>query len=168
MKLRALLLASLLLATSAPSYAQPSAEAKQLAQEVLDLTASESMVQSVRQLMTPTLQNMQKQVGGQKLNSKQQEILQRHMTEFTDDMMGADFLGKVKASMLDAYATVYTLDELRGIRDFYRSPAGIAFAQKAPQVMSQSAPMMQSLMPPMMERIRARSARIIEELKAAE
>jgi uncharacterized protein len=168
MKLPSLFFVSLFAIASAISSAQPSNEAKQLAQEVLDLTASESLIQGVRQSMTPMFQQMQKQFGSEKLNAKQQEIMQRFMAEFMDDMMGPEYMGKIKTSMLDAYATIYSVDELRGIRDFYRSPAGIAFVQKAPQVMSQSMPMMQSLLPPMMERIKGRAAKMADEMKAAQ
>jgi uncharacterized protein len=148
--------------------AQPTVEAKQLAKEIIELSMSDTLMQGVRQSTGGMIQQMQKQIGDQKLNQKQQEIMQRFTSEMMDDMLGPDYMGKVKDAMLDVFAETYTLDELRGIRDFYRSPAGVAFIQKTPQAMSRAMPSMQAALGPMMERMKARSAKLTDELKAAQ
>lgn len=169
MKRISLLLSAILaLSLSALSHAQAPNEAKQLAKEVIELSMSDTLMQGVRQSTGGMMQQMQKQFGDGKLNQKQQEIMQRHISEMMDYMLGPDYMGKVKDSMLDVFAETYTLDELRGIRDFYLSPAGIAFIQKSPQVMQRAIPTMQAALGPMMERMKARSARLMEELKAAQ
>ena len=148
--------------------AQGNSDAKQLATEVVELTASDSMMQSIRQSMAPVFANMSKQFGDKNMNSKQQEILKRFADETMTYMMGPEYLGKVRTATIDAYASVFTTEELKGIRDFYRSPAGVAFIKKMPDTIGYVMPSMQAAMQPMMDRMKERTARLAAEIKAAE
>lgn len=163
-----LLLGTILaLSLSALGHAQASSEAKLLAQEVVELTVSDSMMQGIRQSMAPMMSQIQKQVGADKLNAKQQEIMQRFAVETMDYVMGPEYMGKVRVAMIDAFAEVYSFEELRGIRDFYRSPAGVAMITKTPHAMAKAMPVMQSLMEPMMNQMKERSERLAKEITAA-
>lgn len=163
-----LLIASIAtLSLTSPSFSQGSNDAKQLAAEVVELTASDSLVQSMRQSMTPMFAEMQKKIGTGGMNEKQREIMQKFMAETMDYLMGPEYMGKVRVAMVDSFAQVYTVDELRGIRDFYRSPAGAAMLAKTPQAMAKAMPVMQSIMGPMMDEMKARSERLHTELQAA-
>ncbi|TAG80507.1 MAG: DUF2059 domain-containing protein [Betaproteobacteria bacterium] len=166
-RINLLLGAILALSLSALSQAQVPNDAKQLAQEVVELTVSDSLVQGMRQSMQPMMAQIQKQFGNEKLNAKQQEIMQRFAAETMDYVMGPEYMGKVRVAMIDAFAEVYSVEELRGIRDFYRSPAGVAMIKKTPQAMSKAMPVMQSLMEPMMTQMKERSDRLAKEISAA-
>jgi uncharacterized protein len=166
-RINLLLSAILALSLTAFSHAQTPNEAKQLAQEVVELTVSDSMMQGIRQSMAPMMSQIEKQFGNNKLNAKQQEIMQRFAAETMDYVMGPEYMGKVRVAMIDAFAEVYTIGELRGIRDFYRSPAGVAMITKTPQAMSKAMPVMQSLMEPMMSQMKERSERLAKEISAA-
>ncbi len=152
---------------SALTHAQPSSEAKQLALEVVELSMSDTLMQGMRQSSGSMVAQLQKQFANMKLNAKQQEIMQKSMTEFMDDMLGPEYMGKLRVGMVDAFAETYSVEELRGIRDFYRSPAGIAFIQKSPQAMTKAMPAMQGALEPMMARMRERSEKLAKDLEAA-
>jgi uncharacterized protein len=163
-----LLLGSILaLSLSALTHAQAPSEAKQLAQEVVELTVSDSLMQGMRESMAPIMSQIQKQFGTDKLNAKQQEVMQRFAAETMDYVMGPEYMGKVRVAMIDAFAEVYTVEELRGVRDFYRSPAGVAMISKTPQAMAKAMPVMQSLMEPMMKHMKERSEHLAKEAASA-
>jgi uncharacterized protein len=168
MKRTQLLIASIAaLSLSAFSHSQAPPEAKQLAQEVVELSMSDTLMQGVRQSTSGMVQQMQKQFADMKLNAKQQEIMQKNMSEFMDDMLGPEYMGRMRVAMVEAFAETYSVEELRGIRDFYRSPSGIAFIQKTPQAMNKAMPAMHSAIEPMMARLKARSEKLMKDLEAA-
>ena len=49
--------------------------------------------------------------------------------------------------MATAYARVFTVEELRGLRDFYNSPLGQAFMRKSPEATEQSMAALMALVP---------------------
>lgn len=168
MKRISLILSAILaLSLSALSHAQAPSEAKQLAQEVVELSMSDTLMQGVRQSTGGMMQQMQKQFGDMKMNAKQQEIMQKSMNEIMDDMLGAEYMGRMRVAMVDAFAETYSVEELRGIRDFYRSPAGAAFIKKTPEAMTKAMPAMQGAIEPMMARLKARSEKLMKDLEAA-
>lgn len=69
---------------------------------------------------------------------------------------------KMKAPLIDVYARVYTLEEVKAINEFYESPVGKKLLEKMPLVINESMQVSQRLVKDMMPKIQALAA----ELKA--
>ena len=67
--------------------------------------------------------------------------------------------GGLVDSMAEAYASQFTFDELRQIREFYLSPAGQRLLQASPEIMKQ-------VFPQMMKASRAQAPRVCAKVKA--
>jgi uncharacterized protein len=150
---------------------QATEEARQLSKEIIDTTLGESMVQSMRSMLggmhTQIQAEMVKRMGSVAFNAKQQQIFARFNSEILEYLLGPAYFGKLREATANSYADVFTLEELRGIRDFYRSPAGVAFLAKAPQASERVLPVQQTLMAPFMKEVQARSVRMASEIMDA-
>jgi hypothetical protein len=64
-----------------------------------------------------------------------------NMQEKTMALLTAS-VSKSKHALAKLYSDTYTEEELDGILEFYKSPAGKVFMQKLPEVMQRSVPLM--------------------------
>jgi len=164
-----MLACALTLATSVAAQTAAPSQAQLLANEVVELSMSDTLMQGIRSNMGQLMTTLPKQMGfGDKLNAKQQAIMERFMRETMEDALSQDVLANLRGSYATAFAAVYTVDELRGIRDFYRSPAGMAMVRKTPEVMKNAMPQLQAVMAGSMKRIQERAAKLAEEMKDAQ
>lgn len=113
---------------SVPSHAaEPSNE--KLAAELLTLTNVEKNLADMRgqigKMMTAQLQTMEIPAGMQ----EKAAALQQQMVDLVFDEMSFE---KMKPAYIEAYASTFTREELSGLVEFYKSPAGRAFAAKLP------------------------------------
>ncbi len=63
----------------------------------------------------------------------------------------------VKQDYIDIYADMFTEEELKGLVDFYKSPAGKAFVEKQPDLMKRSMEVMQKRMMKWMPKLQGMS-----------
>ncbi|MBL8311379.1 MAG: DUF2059 domain-containing protein [Burkholderiales bacterium] len=160
---------ALSVATVSAQPPQATSEAHQIAAEVVEISMGDSLLQGVRGNIGQMMAGLPKQMGwGDKLNTKQRAIMERFMRETLDEALSPEVMGSLRTAYVNAFATVYTLDELRGIRDFYRSPVGAAMVRKTPEAMTAAMPHLQSVMSGSMKRIQERAAKLAEEMKAAQ
>ncbi len=154
---------------AAPSTLAQTPDARRaLAAEVVDLTAGENVMNSLRQAIVPMMTEMTRNVGGpNRLNEKQRAIMQREMDAVMNYVMGPEYMGKLRIAFADAFAKVYTEAELRAIRDFYRSPAGKAMVEKTPQAIQAAMPEMRVVMEKLSADMEARGKKLAAELEAA-
>lgn len=68
----------------------------------------------------------------------------------------------IKDGMAKAYAEVFTKDELRGVVDFYATPAGQASIEKQPEIQKKT---MEVMMPAIMEASQSMQTKIVEFYK---
>jgi uncharacterized protein len=73
--------------------------------------------------------------------------------EMTAMFQEPEFLQSVESIMGRAYAKNFSVDEIKGITAFYRSPAGAKMLATQPQIMQQTMPEMMSLIAPKMKAI---------------
>lgn len=160
---------ALTLATVVAAQTAAPSEAQQLANEVVEMSMSDTLMQGIRSNMGQLMTTLPRQMGfGDKLNAKQQAIMERFMRETMEDALSPETLANLRGSYATAFAAVYTVDELRGIRDFYRSPVGIAMVRKTPEAMKNAMPQLQAVMAGSMKRIQERAAKLAEEMKDAQ
>jgi len=149
--------------------AQPATDARRVAAEIVEISMGDALFQGVRANTGQMLAGLPKQMGlSDKLNTKQQAIMERFMRETLDSVLSPEFLTSMRVAYADAFAAVYTIDELQTILAFYRSPTGAAMVRKMPDAMRIATPQVQAMMVPLMKRIQDRSAALAEELKAAQ
>jgi hypothetical protein len=72
----------------------------------------------------------------------------------------------MKDDMISMYVKTFTESEIRGISEFYKSPAGRAFLEKRSKLLQESMAMTQKRMPQIMPKIQAISQEMARELKS--
>lgn len=79
--------------------------------------------------------------------------------------LGGDaFLAKVA----EIYVEVFTLEEIQGVIEFYRSPVGRKLLDKMPELMHRSMEVSQEMLADVMPQIEAMSTRFADEVVAAQ
>lgn len=127
------LLVALALSTLIPGLSiaqEPKDAPQQLAETLLDLTDSKATLESALASQIPTIQTSIKAVLeplGKEKATKCQSLVMREVNRiFT--------WGNLKPSVVSAYTSTYTPEELQSLIDFYSSPTGRMFTSKAPVV----------------------------------
>jgi hypothetical protein len=142
--------------------AQDSAH-RRLAEELLILTEVETRTQA----MFEAMKKMQMaQLDGMKLPVENQEAATTFRNSIFDVMAQEMSWDKLKEDYVDIYANTFSLDELRGIIAFYKSPTGEAFLKKTPFLMEQSMQVAQKRMASVAPRIQELLKKLIEETRA--
>jgi len=124
-----------------------------LAEEVL---MAMNMPQTIEQSLAVMKQAMPAQVAqmskamGEELPPEMPQQNQRMMEVMAEELSWA----KIKDDYVGLYAATFTAGELRGLLEFYRSPAGRAFVAKQPALVQHSMEINQKLMLRLMPRLK--------------
>lgn len=122
------------------------------ADEVSKIAKIEELMQVAQldRMMKTTLdrmKNMQSsqlaQMSGPAEDKERQEAVHHKIMALISDRMSFD---KFKPLYVKIYAETFTEEEIDGMLDFYKSPAGKALVEKMPQMMSRVMPLLQQLM----------------------
>jgi uncharacterized protein len=167
-RLPVFLFVALLLPVQVFAQATISSQHRQLAAEVVELSMGDSMVKS----MTDSIKLMNSRVRDQfiaegGLNERQKAILDQEAQYSIDTLLSPASVAAMRAIYADSYAATYSEAELKGLRDFYLSPAGKAFVAKAPQATAQAVPALQSMMAERMKDFQARAATLQQRIRDA-
>ena len=136
------------------------APATDLAGELLGLMkVDENMKEAfamTKQMMSQQAAQMEK-MSGQPSTGKAADIQARVM-----DLMASELnWEKLKDPYIELYASTFTAEELQGLVDFYKTPAGQAFIRKQPDIMKKTMALNQKLQMSLMPRVQA----LLQELK---
>jgi uncharacterized protein len=159
------------------SKAEPTAEQKAAIDdlfEVMNLRAqhkqmAEALALSMRQTMSqqslPLLEKMpahKRERASALLKERDEGFIQSLTDVYTDSKTQAQLV----ALMAEAYLKVFTLEELRAMSAFYRTPTGHKVLVESPRLMSEVMPGMQALILPRLLKLnQENSARFSEKLK---
>jgi uncharacterized protein len=151
--------ASLLLCAPAAFADQASKNAK--IEEMLALTNASQMINQVFEQMKAmeTAQLSKMDVPADKRQAADQ--IQQKILQLLQDSLSWD---KLKPKMIEIYAATFTEEEIDGILNFYKSPAGQAMLQKMPQLVQRSMAMTQQMAQEIMPRVQD----LVEQMKAQE
>jgi hypothetical protein len=94
-------------------------------------------------------------------------VLREFSTEMTDMMMGTLNDEGMKVDVAAVYAEVFSVEELREINDFYRSPLGKKMIERMPELMQKSMMITQSRMKSMMPELQALGEDYAVRIRAA-
>lgn len=146
MKLITRTLLALLLITPLFAHADDATKKAKI-EELMQLTdMSHLMSQMVGQMTARMKASAAQQEATMHLTPEQETAYHDYQQKLNDLLMGAVSWDKLEPLMIQVYSETYTDEELDGILNFYRSPAGHAMVAKTPQLMSKTVALMSQQM----------------------
>jgi hypothetical protein len=135
----------------------------QLAEEILTLTH----VAERTQKMFDNLKQMQiAKIDSMKLPPEMHNLANTYREKLSEIMTQEMSWSKVKDDYIKMYADTFSVEELRGIITFYKSPAGQAFLTKTPKLLEHSMQVAQRHMQNVAPKIQELQKQMIEEAEA--
>lgn len=161
MKAKALFLAVLLMA-SFHSFATPAK--KETLEELFRLTDMSKMLDAVY----ARSEAMAKQsTPAVKSTEAQQSVVNKYAEKRAALMREEISWDKLKAPIMDAYASVYTDKEVRDIIKFYQTPTGKKMLKKIPELTNATVNVLQKLMQNFVPKLQSLQAEMAAELEKA-
>lgn len=139
-------------AAAAPSAAKPVDEKIMLSIELMQIMNFDKTMQSMQGQMRGM---MEEQFKSYAACEAAQPVLEEFSGRLTDRMMGYLTDEELKVDIAAVYADVFTVEELRGVVDFYRSPLGKKLVERMPELMQKSMVITQDRMKAMMPELQA-------------
>jgi uncharacterized protein len=126
-----------------------------MAEELLNLMNMPETIEKsfamMKQMMPTQMEKMTQATGQTNLPSNVTREVDSLM-----DLMAQEFSwNKIKADYITLYAETFTEEEMKGIIAFYKSPAGLAFTKKQPELMKRSLELSQKIMMQIMPKIQS-------------
>lgn len=152
----------------APGLAQAEPAKPETIEELLVVSKAQNLIESTYKNLDDSLQaNMNQALAQVSTDSQERrayvESFSRKMGQIMREEMSWDTL---KPMFMRIYGESFTQEELVGVLDFYKTPAGQAMINKMPLVMQKTMGEMQQLMVPMMQKVGAAAQAAIAEAKA--
>lgn len=111
-----------------------SPESQKVAEELLTLTNVEANLAAVREQAKT---NIAAQIQSMNIPDNMRDRSTRYQQELIDTIFDALSFAKMKTAYVDIYAATFSVDELKQVVAFYKSPSGRAYAQKMPLLLKQ-------------------------------
>ena len=164
--MRKLLFAAILVASMGQVQAAP--PSTQSIEDLLVLTKSEaimdSMYASIEQIMR---QAMKQAVGDKPLSPEQQRAIELVPGKFVAVMREEFTWASLKPRYVQLYQETFEQEEIDGLTAFYRSAPGQAYISKMPTVLQKSMSIAQSQMQSLLPRMKQATEEAIREAKLA-
>ncbi len=122
------------------------------------------MIETVYDSMEPQFEAMAEQLG---IDEAQRPIFDRHMARVFQVLREELNWEKMEPYMVDAYAEVYSEQELLELVEFYESPLGQKFMAKMPELMNVTMQMTQDMMGGFYPRLEELQAELMADLEAS-
>jgi hypothetical protein len=156
------------IALLAPCMAQAEPAKPETIEELLVVSKSQDLIESTYKTVDENLQANMSQALSQIPGDTEErraylESFSRKVGQIMREEMNWNTL---KPMFMRIYGDSFTQEELVGVLDFYKTPAGQAMINKMPLVMQKSMAEMQQRMGPMMQRISVAAKEAIDEAKA--
>jgi len=166
MKARHLVICALLLAAG-PAIANDAPPTEESIQEFLNLSNVRQLLDQMKvQMNTFMTTAMRDAQQGQTLTPERQAVVDR----MKEKMVAAINESLNWDTMMPLYVHTYqaslTQDELDGMVEFYKSPAGQAYVKKMPLIMQNVMVEMQGMLKPLQQKLAQIQKETIQELKA--
>ncbi len=134
--------------------------------ELFRITNVRTVLDQMLPQMDLTIKDTMKRVlQEQEMNAAQEEVIER-MTKRVSEVMKEELdWGRLEPIYIGIYREALTQEEVDGMLEFYRTPAGEAVINKMPLVMRKSMAAVQQRMGPMMEKMQEIREKALTELQ---
>ncbi|WP_020558434.1 DUF2059 domain-containing protein [Thiofilum flexile] len=127
------------------AFAEPATDAT--IEELLTLTKSEKMITDIHEQVKSMMdQSMAKMTQGEEINPEEQKAIDNMISKMLAAMKEEVSWEKMKPLSIKLYKETFTEEELKGMVDFYKTPAGEAMANKMPTLMQNTMTATQDMM----------------------
>jgi len=156
--LASLFLALVLCSWMSPAAAAPPSDAQ--IDQLLEVTRSKATLDAMLpQVEASQQQLIQQMLAGQKLDAKQQALVEKIATRSGTLTREALAWDKMLPVYRQLYGEAFTAEDIQALIDFYRTPAGQRLLDKMPQLMQKTMVAMQQIIVPMMQQLQQEIAR---------
>ncbi len=165
--LSAILGASLLVgAALAQNEPKPATEA--LVRQLLEETNVRAMLdQMIPQIRSMSQTGFDQALAGQPITDAERAIIQRSLDKVSEVIQEELSWERLEPLYVEIYTKALTEDEVQGMIDFYRTPAGKAVLTKLPAITQQAMTSMQARMGSMTQKLQRIQEETMAELSAA-
>ena len=165
MNIRHLAFCACLLA-AAPAIADGTPPSDQSIQELLTLTNAHQLLDQVKIQMDSLMASaMRDALQGQTLTPERQAVLDRMKAKMVDLINQTLNWSDLEPMYVRTYRASLSQEELDGMLEFYKSPAGQAYIKKIPVIMQNILVEMQGMIKPMQQKLVEIQKQAIQELK---
>ena len=135
--------------------------------ELLVLTQSSKLVDGIKAQLDSTMKrSMEQALAGQKATPDQQKIIDGMQIKMQALFANGMKWEKFEPVFIDNYKKTFTQQEIKGMLDFYKSPAGHAVVNKMPELMQNTMQGMQANMSVILPKLQQLQQDTIAQLKA--
>lgn len=165
MKTPKILLASLLFATT-PAFAEPASEAS--IRQLLEVTQARELIDGMHtQIDAMTNAGIDQALAGKTPSDGEQQAIDNMKRKIALLMRDELAWQRMEPIYLRLYRETLSEDEVVGMLDFYRTPAGQAMIRKMPLLMQKLMPELQGMMATMMPKMQKIQRDFLTDMKAA-
>lgn len=126
---------------------QTTSQKQAKAEEIIQLTHTDQLMQRVMAQMNERMKAEEaQQAAHMNMNAEQKAAFDDYQTKLSQLITSSVNWEKMKPIMVQVYTETYTIEELDGILNFYRSPVGQSMVAKSPQLMSKTMSLMMQQM----------------------
>lgn len=135
-------------------------------EELLQLTHMDHLMSQMIDQMTARMKaSADQQAANMNFTPEQKTIYDDYQQKLNQLLAGYLNWDKMKPVMVQVYSDTYTDDELNGILNFYRSPAGQAMVAKSPQLMTKTMSAMMQQMGTLQPQVQQLSKEFAEKMQ---
>ncbi len=120
------------------------------AKQLLDLMNADQAIEQAYGQMYSQLSGMAEQLG---ITEDQRPMFESYLERMVVVMKEELSWERMEPFVIDAYVSVYSEEELKGLSEFYASPIGQKFVAKMPELMQATMEMTQKMMGELIPRI---------------
>ena len=120
------------------------------AKQLLDLMNADQSIEQAYGQMYSQLSGMAEQLG---ITEDQRPMFESYLERMVVVMKEELSWERMEPFVIDAYVSVYSEEELKGLSEFYASPIGQKFVAKMPELMQATMEMSQKMMGELIPRI---------------
>ncbi len=120
------------------------------AKQLLDLMNADQSIEQAYGQMYSQLSGMAEQLG---ITEDQRPMFESYLERMVVVMKEELSWERMEPFVIDAYVSVYSEEELKGLSEFYASPIGQKFVAKMPELMQATMEMTQKMMGELIPRI---------------
>ncbi len=153
-----LMLAISISACSAKTVKVENKSKEEYAKEIIELTDVNKIIDQVMTQIKQMQGQMMAQAG---ISESEKEKAMALQEKVQAKMLEAFDMKKIEPQFIDIFISVYTVEELKAISDFYKTPEGKSMLQKQPQVMQKSMQVAQNIVQGLLPELQ----KIVQEAK---